>query len=93
MRIGAYTQISQIYNTSNSKKTQGTQKTSGKDQVTISRTGVEFNLLQQALKSVPDVREELVTEVKRQIDEGSYKVSGEDFADKLLARYYEINMM
>ena len=90
MRIDAYNQINQIYQTAGVKKTQSTQKSSGKDQVTISRTGAEYHLLQQALKAVPDIREELVTDIKKQMDEGRYNVSGDAFADKLLKKYNEL---
>lgn len=90
MRIDAYNQVSQIYQTMGTKKTNNTQKASGKDQVTISRTGAAYQLAQQAVKSVPDVREELVADLKQRIDAGTYDVSGEAFADKLLKRYGEL---
>ena len=90
MRIDAYNQICQIYKMSDAKKTQNLQKSSNKDQVTISRVGAEYNLARQALKAVPDVREELVSDIKRQITEGTYNVSGDSFADKLIARFNEL---
>jgi len=90
MRIDAYNQINQIYKMSNTKKSQNAQKVSSSDQVTISRVGAEYNLARQALKAVPDVREELVSDIKRQITEGTYNVSGDSFADKLIARFNEL---
>ena len=90
MRIDAFTQISQLYPTSGTKKTQNSQRTYGKDQVTISRAGAEFHMAQQAIKGAPDVREDLVTNIKQQINNGTYQVSAESFADKLLQRYNEI---
>ena len=40
-----------------------------------------------ALKQVPDVREEKVAALKAQIQNGTYSVSGESFAEKLLSAY------
>lgn len=90
MRIDAYNQIYQVYKMSDTKKSQNAQKASGADQVTISRVGAEYNLARQALKAVPDVREELVSDIKRQITEGTYNVSGDSFADKLISRFNEL---
>jgi len=90
MRIDAYNQIGQIYKANGTKKTQNSQKTYGKDQVTISRAGAEFQLAQQAVKDAPEVREELVAAIKQKINSGTYQVSGENFADKLMQRYAEI---
>ncbi len=90
MRIDAYTQISQLYQASATKKTQGPQRTYGKDQVTISRAGAEFQITQQAVKDAPEVREDLVASLKKQISDGTYQVSGESFAEKLMQRYNEI---
>lgn len=90
MRIDAYAQISQIYQTGGTKKTQSSQKTYGKDQVTISRAGAEFQMTKQAVDEAPEVREELVTGLKQQIKDGTYEVSGDSFAEKLLQRYNDM---
>ena len=90
MRIDAYNQISQLYQTTGANKTQKTNKAQSRDQITISRAGVEYQLAQQAVKSVPDVREDVVADLKQKIDSGTYNVSGESFADKLLQRYNEL---
>ena len=40
-----------------------------------------------ALSETPDIRTELVNDIKAQIDAGAYGVSGESFADKLLEKF------
>lgn len=40
----------------------------------------------EALKQIPDVREEIVEEVRSRIEKGEYKVSGEDIADMMMRR-------
>lgn len=93
MRIDAYTQISQIYQTGGTKKTQNSQRTYGKDQVTISRAGTEFQMAKQAVNEAPEVREDLIAGLKQQIKDGTYQVSGEDFAEKLLQHYSDVKAL
>ncbi|MCR5508950.1 MAG: flagellar biosynthesis anti-sigma factor FlgM [Lachnospiraceae bacterium] len=87
MRIEAYNQIGQIYAP---KKTYGTSKTnsvSRTDQVQISSLGKDIQTLKQAVASAPDVREELTAPIKAKVQSGSYDVSTDDFAGKLLAAF------
>ncbi len=88
MRIDAYNQISSYYNIS-TKKTTSKQAaaTDTKDQVSFSTLGRDMQTAKAALTSVPDVREDKVAELKSKIEAGTYNVSGESFADKLLAAY------
>lgn len=41
---------------------------------------------EEALKAIPDTREEIVEDLRRRIKSGEYKVSGEDVADMMLRR-------
>lgn len=41
---------------------------------------------EQALVDVPDVREDIVADLKERIQKGEYKVSGEDIAEMMLRR-------
>ena len=41
---------------------------------------------QEALTKVPDVRQEIVDELKAKIESGQYQVSGEEIADMMLRR-------
>jgi len=38
----------------------------------------------KALKEIPDIRKDKVEELARKIESGTYKVSEEDIADKIL---------
>ena len=48
-----------------------------------------MQIAKTALKEVPDVRQDKVSALKASIANGTYQVSAEDFADKLLAAYDE----
>ena len=90
MRIDALSAIQQVYGTGKTRKTTGTKKVSGgRDAVEISSIGKDIQTAKAAVKAAPDMRENKVAELKKQIQSGTYNVSGESFADKLLAKYNE----
>ena len=43
-----------------------------------------------AVNAAPDVREDVVASLKAAIKNGTYDVSGEAFADKLLSKFEEL---
>lgn len=91
MRIDAYNQISQIYNTQTMAKTNRTQmSTSRMDQVSISQVGRDYQIAKNAVSEASDVREDKVAQLKAMVDNGTYKVDEGDFASKLLAKYNTI---
>jgi negative regulator of flagellin synthesis FlgM len=88
MRIDPYNQISQIYNTQNITKTTRTQSERNvSDQVSISRTGRDYQIAKAAVSEASDIREDKVAQLKALVDSGEYKVDEGDFASKLLANY------
>ena len=89
MLIEAYNQINQIYNTNQSTKANKTSKTNPSDQVQISSIGKDIQTLKQAVADSPDIREELTAPLKEKINAGTYNVSSESFADKLMKKYNE----
>ena len=91
MRIEAYTPVQQLYNTNNTNKSQKTSKTSFSDQVQISSMGKDIQTVKQAVADTPDIREDIVAPIKASIQNGTYDVSGDSFADKLLENYNNLN--
>ncbi|MGN1147721.1 MAG: flagellar biosynthesis anti-sigma factor FlgM [Lachnospiraceae bacterium] len=90
MRIEAYNQVQQLYNT---KKPGQVKKTSGvsfSDQVQISSIGKDIQTAKAAVAASPDVREDVTAPIKASIAAGTYEVSTDSFADKLLAKYEEM---
>ncbi len=92
MRIEAYNQVAQLYQTSNTKNTSQTGKTNsmGRDEVQISSTGKDYNVAKAAVSEAADIREDLVAEMKAKINSGTYEVSSDDFAEKLLGQFGSI---
>ena len=83
MRIDAYMQVSQLYNTNKTKNTATADKVSNRDSVEISSFGSAYHVAKQATKQASDVREDRVKEIQAQLAAGTYSVSLEDVADKL----------
>ncbi len=54
------------------------------DKVEISEEARMFQLAMKALKEVPDVREDKVSELKEQIESGTYQPSSKEVASKIL---------
>lgn len=89
MRIDAYNQVSQVYQTSNKLKTQKVTKSSSVDKVEISSFGKAYQVAKNAVNEAPDVREGKIADIKARIDNGTYEVSAESFAEKILKGYEE----
>lgn len=89
MRIESYTQVQQLYNTKKPAKLQGKAKSSLSDQIQISSIGKDIQNAKNAVAAASDIREELTAPLKASIANGTYQVSGESFAEKLLKKYEE----
>lgn len=90
MRIEAYTQISQLYNTEKKNNVNQTIKTGKNDKVEISQQGRDYQIAKKAVADVSDVREELVAKYKSEIESGTYDVSGNNFANRVIDSYNKL---
>lgn len=84
MKINPYIQVQQMYNSKkvgSAKKAVGTGRTDG---VEISNVGREIQVAKQAVADAPDVRADMIAPIKTAVNNGTYEVSGESFADKLM---------
>lgn len=90
MRIGTYNMVNQIYGNKSAKKTNavsGTNYASFKDEVSFSSMGKDMQVAKNALAGVSDVRAAKISELKARVQSGTYNVSPEAFADKLISAY------
>jgi negative regulator of flagellin synthesis FlgM len=58
----------------------------GSDKVTLSTEGREIQAIRQKIAESPEVREAKVAELREAIKTGTYNVSGEEIAEKMLSR-------
>ncbi|MDI9509917.1 MAG: flagellar biosynthesis anti-sigma factor FlgM [Bacillota bacterium] len=89
MRIEAYNKVSQLYNTSKVNKTNKTETKSFSDKLEISQTAMDYRVAKQIVAKTPDVREDKISEIKKRMEAGTYKVSNRDFAEKVVNRYFD----
>ncbi len=89
MKINQMQQISEIYGATSTRKIspQGT-KASAKDKLEISATAKHFQTALKAAKDSPDIRTEKVEKIKAQIESGTYNVSAEEVAKKMMAEIF-----
>lgn len=88
MRIESYSQVQQVYDTKTSSgKVEAVKPVVSSDQLDISNMGKNIQSTKQVVENVPDVREDLVASLKERMENGTYQVSPESFADKLIQAY------
>lgn len=93
MRIEAYTQVQQLYSTKKTAKNQQVSKKSASDKIEISSFGKDIQTAKNAVAAADDIRAELTAPLKASIANGTYQVSGESFAEKLMRKYEEIQSL
>lgn len=92
MRIEAYNQVQQLYQTKKVNKVRQTGGASQTDQLQFSNFGKEIRAAQAALSGVPDVREELIAPIRTRVQNGTYNVDTTSFADKLMEKASAMDM-
>lgn len=63
------------------------------DKVDLSDRAREIQQASQMLKTMPDVREDKVKQVKMEVEEGTYKVQGAQVATDMLRETFENNQV
>jgi len=86
MRIDAINRVSQLYQANSTKKVAKTNHAEKFDSVQISQMGKDYQVAKAAVAATPDVRTDLVADIKTRMQNGTYDVSMEMLADKLLAK-------
>ena len=71
-------------NKASTKSQGGTSLTGGTEQIAISSKAKDIQKATEAVNSAPDIRIEKVAQIKDQIANGSYSVSSEQLAEKIL---------
>lgn len=82
------TESTQQYPPKNTLKTNKKTVSNFSDKLLISSMGKDYNIARTALSSAPDIREDLIYSIKERIKNGTYEVSGEAFAEKILDNFF-----
>ncbi len=90
MRIEAYNQVQQVYQSQKVNKTQQTGKAGRMDQLQISSIGKDIQTAKVAVASAADIRQDVIAPIKARINDGTYQVDTASFAAKLMEKYAEM---
>lgn len=90
MRIEAYTQVQQLYNTKKMTKAESKKNVSFSDKLQISNVGKDIQTAKAAVAGSNDIREDVTAPLKEKIQAGTYEVSVDSFAQKLMEKYEEM---
>lgn len=84
---GEVPKVASVYgNTKRPEKIAGTKEVAAKrDELTISAPAKDFQTVMKAVRALPDVREEKVTEIGAKMEAGTYKVEAKDVSAKIIA--------
>lgn len=89
MRIDAFNKISQLYKANSTQKVSKMNGVKSPDSVEISRLGKDYQIAKQAVAQTPDIRTEKVDAIKERIASGTYDVSANELADKLINNFFD----
>lgn len=89
MRVDAYNKISQVYQKNTVQKTMKTSGTKAADQLEISRTAKDYQIAKQAVAGTQDIRTDKINDIKNRMESGTYNISMEEVADKIVESYYQ----
>ena len=87
MRIESDIQVQQLYNTQKPKRTQDVNTGSFSDKLQISAQGKDIQTAKQAVRMSPGIRESVIAPIRAQLQNGTYDVSNEAIADKMIEKY------
>ena len=88
MKIDAYSAINPVQAANKVAKTTVASKPVATDKVEISQAGRDFQIAKKAVSEAPDVRQDKIDSIKARLADGTYEVSDEALADKMLAAMF-----
>jgi negative regulator of flagellin synthesis FlgM len=89
MRVDAYNKISQLYQTNATKKVSPVSGVSATDKVEISRVGRDYQVAKAAVQNSSDVRADKVNDIKNRMEAGTYDISANEVANKIVDSFYD----
>jgi len=87
MRINSVRNPYEVYQTQrNNNVSRLSRAEEKKDIVALSEQAKDYQVASRALKALPDVRQDKISEIQSKIESGNYNVSSMDLAAKLLGK-------
>lgn len=92
MRIDALNQVSRLYEANKTKKISKSNEVEKRDSFEISKSAQDYQTVKKALSQSSDIREEKVSEIKSAMASGTYNVSAQEIADKMVSKYFDLGV-
>ena len=89
MRIDAINKVNQLYQATKPKKAKETGSADIRDKYEVSKSGQDYQTAKTAVKASPDIREDKVSRIRDALATGTYNVSAQEIADKMVSRYFD----
>ncbi len=84
MRITNLENVTSVYQKSTNNAVTKQEKIEKKDKIEISKEAREYQLGLKKVNELPEIRQDKVDAIKKQIQDGSYSVDSNKIADKIL---------
>lgn len=92
MRVDSINKVGQIYQKSNVKNNIKSVKNVSSDSIEISSIGKDMQIAKKAVNEAQDVRWDKVNDIKNRMKSGTYNVSCEEVADKMVKSYFDTSI-
>ncbi|MCD7824818.1 MAG: flagellar biosynthesis anti-sigma factor FlgM [Clostridiaceae bacterium] len=92
MRVDALNHVSQVYQPSSAKKVGKADDVKKQDAYEISQSARDYQVAKKAVSEAADVREDKVAYYKEALASGTYNVSSQEIAEKIVSRCFDIQL-
>ena len=86
MRIDVVNRMYDVYSVQADMAMKNVNKPQGRDKVDLSNEAKEFTTVKKLVANTEEVREDKVRELKEKMDQGTYDVTAEQVASKILSK-------
>lgn len=92
MRVDAINHVSQLYQSTKTKSVDRSKEVSKRDAYEISQSAKDYQVAKNAIAESSDVREDRVAEMKEALASGTYNVSSQEIAEKMVSSYFDFSI-
>lgn len=92
MRVDAINHVSQLYKPASTKKTDKAGEVGKKDAYEISQSAKDYQVAKKAVTEASDIREDKVADLKEALASGTYNVSSQEIAEKMVSSLFDFQI-
>lgn len=85
MKISNILQVSNIYKNNTKLKNKKSLESTKMDNLNLSSEALDYQKILTAVNKAPNIREDKINDIMERINNGTYKISSEEIAEKILS--------